>query len=489
MRSSKGGREPISKVDTAWLRMEQPTNLMMITGVILLGEPLDLDRFRDTLEKRFLSYRRFRQKAVDRPNGAYWIEDEDFDMDMHVRRAALPGDAGREELEEMVSELASTPLNGAKPLWQFHLIENYQGGQVLVSRIHHCIADGIALIQVLLSLTDPSPEPRPSSLDKTAWRRKRAAEANVFKRLMQPAREGISQANYFIQRAISEGGKVLQNPGRAGFFAQEATEIAEELGVTLTLSDDPKTAFKGQLGVRKRVAWAEPIPLHEVKAVSKALGVTVNDLLIAAVTGALNRYLTDHDGPVDPELEIRATVPVNLRPLEHAKNLGNHFGLVFLPLPVGEANPLRRLKRVHSHMEDLKGSKQAAVAMGLLAALGMGPSFLQKPVLDIMSRKASTVLTNVPGPQQPLYIAGSKMEEMMFWVPQNGMIGMGISILSYNEKVFFGLITDRKLVADPRAIIARFRNEFEKYLYMTLMVSPDEPFCPDTAEAYLDLWQ
>jgi WS/DGAT/MGAT family acyltransferase len=168
--------------------------------------------------------------------------------------------------------------------------------------------------------------------------------------------------------------------------------------------------------------------------------------------------------------EIRATVPVNLRPLEHAKNLGNHFGLVFLSLPIGESNPVDRVKQVHTRMNELKESKQAAVAFGLLAALGMGPSALQKPALDLLSEKATTVLTNVPGPQQPLYLGGGEVREMMFWVPQNGGIGMGISILSYNGKVFFGVITDRKLVPDPRKIIQRFRPEFENLLYLSLML-------------------
>jgi hypothetical protein len=184
--------------------------------------------------------------------------------------------------------------------------------------------------------------------------------------------------------------------------------------------------------------------------------------------------------------DIRVTVPVNLRPLEHALDLGNHFGLVFLSLPLSADSPLERLYAVNERMNELKSSKQATVTLGFLAALGMGPSAVQKPVLEMLSQKATAVLTNVPGPQQPLYLAGSRMKEMMFWVPQNGNIGLGISILSYDGKVFFGLISDRRLVAEPSGIISRFRKEFEKLLYLGLMLPLDGRPSVATAENLLE---
>ncbi len=463
-------KEPISKVDTAWLRMEQPTNLMMINGVINLEGPLDYTRLLETIEQRFLTFRRFRQKAVDRTSGAHWVIDKDFDIRSHVRRTALPGAADQKELQILVSELASTPLDQSRPLWQFHVVENYTGGAVLISRIHHCIADGIALVQVFLSLTDPTPESRPSARKPEVWKKRRAGEAQVFQRLLDPAREGLDFATHLGQKLIKEGSRMLRDPMVANHYANEAGEIVRELAHSLTLADDPKTRFKGRLGTRKQVAWAEPLPLDEVKAVSKAFGCTVNDVLIAAVTGAIRQYMICvGDDPKDLQ-DIRVTVPVNLRPLEHALELGNHFGLVFLSLPLSVENPLERMYTVNDRMNELKSSKQAAVTLGFLAALGMGPSAVQKPVLEMLSQKATAVLTNVPGPQQALYLAGSKMKEMMFWVPQNGNIGLGISILSYNGKVFFGMISDHRLVADPSAIISRFKGEFEKLLYLGLML-------------------
>jgi WS/DGAT/MGAT family acyltransferase len=277
---------------------------------------------------------------------------------------------------------------------------------------------------------------------------------------------------------------MMADPSVAAEFAHEGSEITRELAIALTLSDDPKTGFKGRLGVAKRVAWAEPLPLEEVKALGKALGCTVNDVLLACAAGALRGYLRDQGEDVDG-LTIRATVPVNLRPLEHAKKLGNHFGLVFLDLPIGESNPLRRLERVAACMRDLKGRRQAVVAFGLLAALGMAPAALQGPALELFSRKATTVATNVPGPQQPLFMAGVEVRELMFWVPQTGSIGLGLSILSYNGNVSFGVIGDQKRVRDPDAIVRRFDVEFEKLMLVALMEDWSEDFGAADAAATL----
>jgi len=477
--------EPIAKVDTAWLRMEQPTNLMMITGVVTLASPIAYERLLETIETRWLAFKRFRQKAVDRPGGAHWVLDEDFEIHAHVRRVALPGRADQEELEEFVSDLASTALDPSRPLWQFHYIENYIGGPVIVQRIHHCYADGIALVQVFLSLTDTAPDPSPVALDAVKWRKKQVERSSVFRRLVEPARNGLGLALHWSQKLIGEGARILQDRELAANYVDEAAGLARELVHSLSLPDDPETIFKGRLGVRKRVAWAEPLPLDEVKSLSKALGCTVNDLLISTVCGSLNSYLLEKGEQPTASTEIRATVPVNLRPLEHARELGNHFGLVFLSLPVGERNPLTRVRCVRERMNELKSGRQATVAFGLLAALGMGPSALQKPALELLSDKATTVLTNVPGPQQPLYLAGERVKDMMFWVPQNGSIGMGISILSYDGQVFFGVITDRKLVPEPHEIIARFLPEFEKLVYLSLLIPVGEPDSPRLAEELL----
>ncbi len=481
--SAGGTRDPMSKVDTAWLRMERPTNLMMITGVMMFAQPLDPVAIKALLGERFLAYRRFRQKAVNTGSSAYWETDADFDLDWHVRVAALPGAADKLALENFVGELASSPLDHSKPLWQFHVIENYRGGSVLIARIHHCYADGLALVQVMLSLTDTAPEPGKQAELAKAWLKRDGR--NVWQRMLEPTRSGIGKAIRIGNKLWEKVGEMANDPSVAADVAREGGEITRELAIAIGLSDDPPTLLKGPLGVIKRVAWADPLPLEEVKTLGRALDCTVNDVLLACASGALRGYLLDQGEEVDG-LTIRATVPVNLRPLEHAKKLGNHFGLVFLELPIGEANPLRRLERVAASMRELKRSRQAFVTLGLLAMLGMGPQALQAPALELFSRKATAVATNVPGPQQPLYLTGAQVTELMFWVPQSGSIGVGLSILSYNGNVHFGLIGDAKRVRDPDAVTRRFAAEFEKLLLIALMEDWEEGISAADAAATLD---
>src|SRR5690606_22381555 len=262
---------------------------------------------------------------------------------------------------------------------------------------------------------------RPGSALPKAWLKKDGER--VARRLLDPARAGFDKAMKLGGKALEKGMELYQNPTLAAILALEGGAIARELAYALSLSDDPPTRLKGPLGATKRVAWAEPLPLEEVKAVGKALQCTVNDVLLASATGALRAFLVE-SGDDCAGVTVRATVPVNLRPLEHAKKLGNHFGLVFLDLPVGEANPLRRLRRIAEAMRELKGSRQAAAPFGALAALGMAPAALQRAALELFSRKASAVATNVPGPQVPLYLAGAPIRELMFWVPQTGSVGV-----------------------------------------------------------------
>ena len=472
-------REAMSKVDTAWLRMERPTNLMMITGVLMFAERLELADLKKLIAERFLAFPRFRQKAVDSATGAHWEVDADFDLDWHVVLTALPGKADQTTLETLVSQLASTALDHSKPLWKFHLVETYNGGSALISRIHHCYADGIALVQVMLSLTDISRDPKPHTALPRAWLGDDGHK--VTKRFFDPAMQQFDRAMKMGGKVVEKSLEMYRDPGLAGMLAKEGGEIARELGHVLLLPDDPETPLKCELGVSKRCAWAEPLPLEEVKTIARALGCTVNDVLLAAVAGALRAYLLEQG--FDPAgNSIRATVPVNLRPLEHAKKLGNHFGLVFLDLPIHEDNPLRRLQHVAGSMLQIKSSRQAVMTFGVLAALGMAPPAVQKMALELFSKKGTAVATNVPGPQMPLYMAGAQVSDMMFWVPQTGSIGVGISILSYNGRVHFGLISDAKCIARPQPVIDRFAPEFEKLLLATLLEDWETPICPFDAE-------
>ena len=440
---------PMSSVDAAWLGMEDPTNLMMVTGVLMLDGKVEPKRLKTLLDKRLAPFGRFHQRVVrprTRGNLLHWQDEARFNIDDHVSHIALPAPAGDKALRQLVSELMSTPLDTTKPLWHVHLIDGYADHSVVLARIHHSIADGMALVRVMLSLTDTTPNVRPT--------RRRDDNHHASTGLLEwlPATIG---------RGISAGQKLLDDPTRVGDFAKLSAQGAYRLGRLIALPPDPHTAFKGELGRRKRAAWsAQPLPLDDFKAIGKAFGGTVNDVLVATATGALRRYL-ERRGEETKDVAIRASVPVNLRPLEHAHKLGNAFGLVFLTLPVGIVDPVRRLRAIKREMDELKRSPEALVAYGVLNLMGLAPVEVEKLGLRFFGSKATAVLTNVPGPREPLYLAGKKVNTVMFWVPQSGHLGLGISILSYAAGVMLGVATDEGLVPDPERIVDAFAAEFD----------------------------
>jgi WS/DGAT/MGAT family acyltransferase len=441
--------------------MDRPSNLMMICGVLIFGEHLTLARLKATLSDRFLRFKRFRQRAVRAPTGAYWADDRKFDIGAHVRRVKLRGAAGKAELETLVSELMAAPLDPSKPMWQFHLVEGYEGGSAVVVRIHHCYADGIALIQVMLSMTDadregrvPGPVPPPPKHPESTGG--------------DPLAGALKMATKMGSVLIEKGVGLWHEPAKAVAFAKQGSAFTEELAKLVLMEEDSRTCFKGRPGVAKRVAWADPIAVAEVKAVGRALDCSINDVLLSSVAGALRSYLL-REGESVEGLSIRAMVPVNLRPAEKAWKLGNRFGLVFLDLPIGIENPVERLYALRENMRVLKGSYQPVLALGVLAAMGAGPKILQEQLLAMLARKATAVMTNVPGPQQPLYLGGALIDSMMFWVPQSGDIGLGVSILSYNGEVRFGVVADCGFCPDPHRVIERFVPEFEKLVLATLL--------------------
>ena len=435
----------MASVDAAWLGMEDPTNLMMVTGLLVLDGKVDLKRLKTLLDKRLSPFGRFHQRVVrprTRAGLPHWQDEVSFSIDNHVSHVALPAPGGEKALRALVSELMSTPLDMTKPMWHVHLIDGHDHGSVVLARIHHSIADGIALVSVMLSLTDPSPQATPS---------RRRAEHNNH-------RGPLDSLPTTISRGFAATQRLLDNPGRVADLARLGAAGAYRLGRLVLLPPDPVTAFKGELGRRKRAAWSHPVPLDDFKAIGKAYGATVNDVLIAAATGALRRYL-ERRGEPTTGLAIRASVPVNLRPLDEAHRLGNSFGLVFLTLPVGIVDPVRRLRAIKKEMDELKRSPEALVAYGVLNVMGMAPVEVERLGLRFFGSKATAVLTNVPGPREALYLAGRKLEQVMFWVPQSGRLGLGISILSYAGGVMLGVATDEGLVPDPERIVAEFEKE------------------------------
>jgi WS/DGAT/MGAT family acyltransferase len=477
-------------VDTAWLRMDAPGNLMMIVGVDLLEGPCDAPRLKRLLENTLLAYPQFRSRVVMDPSGAWWEEDADFDLDHHLVRIGLPGKGGKAELQKLVATLAGQALDPMRPLWQFHLVENFDGGHALIVRIHHCIADGIALIGVLLSMTTDRPDAPDPDLARPA--RHEAGEGDWWDPWLKPFTQGTVKAldatGDIASKVLQAYGAVLSDPNLAGEAATEyarvATQVSKDIIGLALMQTDTATSLKGRPGGAKVVAWNEPLPLPDVKAVGKALGCSVNDVLLACAAGAIRGYLLARGDDLEGA-ELRAMVPVNLRGPGKPKSLGNKFGLVPLLLPVGIEHPVERVLEVHRRMHELKEGYMPVIAMAILGMTGLAPRMVQKQVLDLLASKATAVMTNVPGPQQALYMAGSRMKQMMFWVPQSGDIGMGVSILSYGGAVQFGLITDKKLCRDPQAIIDRFAPEFENLVHAVLLMPWDESAQPQMAERAL----
>ena len=461
-------REPISAVDTAWLRMDRPANLMMICGVLAFERRLNLARLRAVIGERFLVFRRFRQIAESATTGARWRDTAAFDIEAHVVATKLPQPAGDEELKDLVSTLMATPLPRERPMWQFHLVTNHRGGSAVIARIHHCYADGIALVRVMLSMTDAGAHGPPAMPFDATQRSKLGDDADAFADALGPLTGVFKSARKIGRVLLDKGAGVLADPAQAVALATQGSAITSEIARLARMGEDSPTRFKGKPGIDKRVAWAEPLPLDDVKIVGRALDASVNDLLLSCVAGALRDYLIEHGDAVDA-LTLRALVPVNLRPMEKAYRLGNRFGLVFLDLPVGIENPIERLYAVRANMRALKNSYQPLLAFGLLAAMGFGPELVQDAMLKALARNATAVMTNVPGPQTPLWLAGERIDSLMFWVPQAGDIGLGVSILSYNGSVRFGVVADRGLCPDPDRISARFADEYEKIVLATLM--------------------
>src|SRR5262245_8548166 len=407
--------ERMSSVDTAWLRMDSPVNAMVILSVTVTETRIPPAAFRRLVAERFLRFPRFRQRPVADALGAAWIEDEGFDLDAHLRVVDLPHPAGRDELEALAADLASQPLDSSRPLWQLHLVSDYDGGSAWIVRMHHCYADGIAMIRVLLSMTEAT------DAAADAMRGRRAAARRP---MLQPLADWVGQISRpvgsALGAALGEGARLLEaglhqamHPEQAAMLARQAGGTVNELARVIALPDDPPTPFRGALSGRKTVAWTDPLPLEDVKSLGRALECSVNDVLMSTVAGMLGAWLREQ-GHDTQGLSIRATVPVNLRDANAPLSLGNRFGLIFVDMPLGVANPLRRLYAMHSTLAALKGSLQPPITLAMLGLLGMLPAAVQTPAVELFSRKGTAVVSNVPGPKVPLYICGQRITEMYF---------------------------------------------------------------------------
>ena len=418
----------MSPVDAAWYHMDGPENLAMVTGVLLTKRPLDFDRVRAVYRERLAQFERFRQRVVE---GGFplptphWEDVPHFDMDQHLHHVALPAPHDQAALRALITDIASTPLDREQPLWQVHVVDKVEGGSALAMRFHHCIADGTAMLSVMQKLFDPAPGTRQT-------------EVPVLKQVTAPL--GI----------VDKAALVVSGAGML---------IAEVLKWP-----DPQSPLKGEFGMRKHVAWSAPVAIKDVKAIGAQHGAKVNDVLVAAMTGALRTYLKGRGIDVN-HTTVRAMVPVDLRPPERLGQMGNEFGLVILELAVTKSRWAQRLALTKERMDALKRSTEPMAMRVLLDIFGRTPKAVEDLANQVFGSKTSLVLTNVAGPRNALYLAGVAIDRMLFWVPHPGrQLGMGISIMSYRGKATLAVIADARLVPDPEAITAEFNREFASML-------------------------
>jgi diacylglycerol O-acyltransferase / wax synthase len=462
-------------VDAIWLSMDSPENLMVIEGIITLEGPVDWQRLTDVLQHRLVDrYPVFSQVVVEAKNPIgmpHWENDPHFSIKHHLHHATLPKPGDEAALQSFVERKMQEPIDRTRPLWHFYVIDGYHGGSVVVSRFHHALADGIALAEVLLSLTDAEPgddllpvppkhapsrelEPLPTSLLEAAGRYAR------------PLTAPVAAAARSVRQVLDEIPAVL-HPS----YAVEVLTTAWQTGQIadkLLLSHVPDSPLTTPPGVAKRAVWSEPRPLADIKLVGRVAGATVNDVLVGAVSAAISHYLADrgHD-PAD----LTTMVPINVRggqPLP--RELGNKFALVMLPLPTSRLAPLERLAEAKRRMDTIKHSPEALLTFGLINAIGRTNTAVAKQFVDFFAAKAIGVTTNVAGPRTGRFLAGTRISGILGWVPGSGPQTLGVCIISYDGVVRVGFKADAAAVTDPEKLVHAFDHEMDTLVRLSAAV-------------------
>jgi len=461
---------PLSPVDLAWLRMDEPANRMHVHGVLILDGDVARDEVAAILGERFARIPRFRQRVADHWGSLEWVDDAAFDIDRHVVEQRLHAPGSDRVLATAIERHLHEGIDRAHPLWVFHVLRGYRHDKTAVlARIHHAIGDGVALMMVLLAMTDQAPRPHghghapPRGAEASRHGGRRAG--NPFLEILAGGHGAtLKAARHAAEQWAPETLRLMLGPAEAyGKLGLVERALGSGLALTRILAsfNEPATPFKGELGVPKKVAWTERYALDEIKAIGKALGATVNDVLNNAMAGGLRRYLAK-DGAPRESLSFRCAMPVNLRLLPEMAALGNRFGLIFLDLPVGIADPLARLEALRRNSASLKRSAEPLLVLALLEIAGRAPETIQELLVTIFGAKATAVFSNVPGPSTTLSFAGLPLSDIFFWVPQAGRLGLGVSILSYDGRVRMGVGTDAGLVPDPERIVDGFQAELDE---------------------------
>jgi WS/DGAT/MGAT family acyltransferase len=441
-------RERLSVLDASFLYLERPAVHMHVAGLAIIdpstrpGGRLLAEDLASLIASRIHLVPRFRQKAVVPPFGVgrpVWVDDEDFDIDFHLRRAALPAPGGRRELADFVQRVHSRPLDRTKPLWEMYFIEGLEDGYVAVLvKSHHAMIDGLSGIDIATVLVDFTPEPQ--EIRPVPWAPEPEPSAGDL--LLR----GLTDQLANPVRAFMEGaGRALRAPQVA---ITQARRVLGGVGSLLSLGQAPRGPFNAAVGPNRRFGMAE-VPVAEVKAVKNALGGTVNDVVLTAVAGALRVLLKGRRERVRG-VSLRALVPVSTRDASDQTVLGNRVSMFFVDLPVGVADPARRLRRVTAATKELKSSHQAVAASALINTARWAPPTLHGLAARLLARQrvANLVVSNVPGPQVPLYLDGARLVVAYPVLPLGEALALSVAVTSLSGTLGFGFTGDWDAVPD-----------------------------------------
>ncbi len=446
MPEAMSATDRLSGLDEAFLALDTARSPMHVGWTIRFGgTPPTLAALRRHLDRRLHLVPRFRRRVVAPPFGlgdARWADDPGFDVARHVHAVTLPPPGGAAELRELAGVLLAAPLDPARPLWQVHLVRGlHHGGFALLGQVHHALVDGIAALDLAMLLFDVTPEPQPPTEPPPSWR-------------PAPEPTPIELAGVSVAEAAADGVKLaasslgaLAHPGRALGAVRDAAEGVGEVAWAM-LNPAPTTPLNVEIGPHRRFVGVR-FALDDFRAVKRTFGGTVNDVVLTVVTAALRAWLQGR-GVRTAGLELRALVPVSIRDRSERGTTGNRLAAMRGPLPVYVADPLERLRTVRQAMQDLKGSKQAIGAEVLAGVQAFVPPnvMAQAARITFSTRLFNLLVTNVPGPQFPLYVQGRELVDafpVAFLAEDHAL---SIAAFSYNGRVNFGLLGDYDALPD-----------------------------------------
>jgi diacylglycerol O-acyltransferase len=453
-------RDRLTGLDSSFLHLERDSAHMHVAGCMVFEGPAPPhEELLAQVRSRLHLVPRYRQRLAFVPMNQgrpVWVDDPHFKLDFHVRHTALPRPGTNEELKRLAGRVFSQPLDRDRPLWELWLVEGLADGRfALLSKTHHALVDGVSGVDIATVLFDASPEPMPVAPPEHEW----------VPRPMPSGAQLLADAlleRTIAPREVARGVRAALRGPRA--VAGRAGQALAGVGAMAWsgLRAAPASPFNVRIGPHRRFTWVNA-ELSQFKAIKNALGGTVNDVVLAVVTGALGRYMRMHGEPTEG-VELRAMVPVSVRADVERGALGNRVAAMWAPLPVGVLDPAERLHTVSEAMQEVKASGQAVGAEVLTALSGFAPPTIMSQAARLQARQRlfNLVVTNVPGPQLPLYLLGRELLAIYPMVPLAENTALGIAIMSYNGQLNFGLVADFDALPDLEALADELRSAIEE---------------------------